>query len=90
MARNLDGSNIERGFFSGTWNADLPNFSGKTMEEMLKRTAEKQISGFLAKWSATRVIGGLMVQSLRVAVDDAKLSHFARRVPAMHVPDACA
>ena len=33
------------GSFAGTWNADLPDFSGKTMEEMLKRTAEKQIAG---------------------------------------------
>jgi hypothetical protein len=31
--------------FSGTWNADLAAFAGKTLEEMLKRTQEKQVAG---------------------------------------------
>jgi hypothetical protein len=31
--------------FSGTWNADLPSFSGKTIQEMLGRTAEKEVAG---------------------------------------------
>jgi hypothetical protein len=31
--------------FSGTWYADLPDFRGKTMEDMLKRTTEKQVAG---------------------------------------------
>jgi hypothetical protein len=33
------------GSFSGTWYADLRNFNGKTMEEMLKRTVETQVAG---------------------------------------------
>ena len=30
---------------SGTWNGDLADFKGKTIEDMLKRTAEKQVAG---------------------------------------------
>jgi hypothetical protein len=33
------------GSFSGTWDAYLPDFNGKTMEEMLKRTTDKQVAG---------------------------------------------
>ncbi len=40
--------------FSGTWEADLAGFSGKTLEEMLRRTAEKQISG---SWRSGRLSG---------------------------------
>ncbi len=40
--------------FSGTWEAGLAGFSGKTLEEMLKRTAEKQISG---SWRSGRLSG---------------------------------
>ena len=39
-ARTRNGQSL-----SGTWNADLAGFSGKTIEEMLKRTAEKQVAG---------------------------------------------
>jgi hypothetical protein len=30
---------------SGTWNADLPNFSGKTIQAMLERTTEREVAG---------------------------------------------
>jgi hypothetical protein len=40
--------------FSGTWEAGLAGFSGKTLEEMLIRTAEKQISGL---WRSGRLSG---------------------------------
>jgi len=30
---------------SGTWNADLPSFSGKTIQAMLERTAERDVAG---------------------------------------------
>jgi hypothetical protein len=30
---------------SGTWNADLASFSGKTIQAMLKRTAEREVAG---------------------------------------------
>jgi hypothetical protein len=30
---------------SGTWKADLASFSGKTIQAMLERTAEKEIAG---------------------------------------------
>jgi hypothetical protein len=30
---------------SGTWNADLATFSGKTIQAMLERTAEKEVAG---------------------------------------------
>jgi len=30
---------------SGTWNADLANFSGKTIQAMLERTAEREVAG---------------------------------------------
>jgi len=39
-ARALKGAAL-----SGSWNADLPSFSGKTIQEMLARTAEKEIAG---------------------------------------------
>jgi len=31
---------------SGTWNADLPSFNGKTIHAMLERTAEREVAGF--------------------------------------------
>jgi hypothetical protein len=31
---------------SGSWNADLASFSGKTIQPMLERTAEKEVAGF--------------------------------------------
>jgi hypothetical protein len=30
---------------SGTWNAEMADFNGKTLEDMLKWTAEKQVGG---------------------------------------------
>jgi hypothetical protein len=30
---------------SGTWNADLASFSGKTIQAMLERTAEREVAG---------------------------------------------
>src|SRR6266404_122207 len=38
---------------SGTWQADLAGFSGKTFEDMLKRTVEQQVSG---SWRSGREI----------------------------------
>jgi hypothetical protein len=35
---------------SGTWNADLASFSGKTIQAMLERTAEREVAG----WWRTR------------------------------------
>jgi len=42
------------GSFSGTWDADLAEFSGKTLEEMLKRTTGKQVAG---SWRSGRYQG---------------------------------
>jgi hypothetical protein len=39
-ARALKGAPL-----SGTWNADLASFSGKTIEAMLERTAEREVAG---------------------------------------------
>ena len=39
---------------SGTWNADLAGFAGKTIEDMLKRTAEKRVAG---SWRSGRYQG---------------------------------
>ena len=39
---------------SGTWTAEMPDFNGKTFEDMLKRTAEKQIGG---SWQSGRAQG---------------------------------
>jgi len=36
---------------SGTWSAYLPDFTGKTLEEMLKRTLVKQVAG---SWQSGR------------------------------------
>jgi hypothetical protein len=54
-ARTLKG-----GSFSGTWNASLPDFSGKTLEEMLRRTAEKQVAGY---WRSGRQQGNWWLDS---------------------------
>ena len=42
------------GTLSGSWSADLAGFAGKTMEEMLKRTDEKQVAG---SWQSGRYQG---------------------------------
>jgi hypothetical protein len=44
---------------SGTWQADLAGFSGKTFEDMLKRTVEQQVSGF---WHSGRALGNWWLQ----------------------------
>jgi hypothetical protein len=44
---------------SGTWQADLAGFSGKTFEGMLKRTAEQQVSG---SWRSGRAQGNWWLQ----------------------------
>ena len=40
--------------FAGTWDADLPDFRGQTMADMLKRTTEKQVAG---SWQSGRYQG---------------------------------
>jgi hypothetical protein len=40
-ARVLNGQS-----FSGTWSADMAGFNGKTIEEMLERTATKEVAGW--------------------------------------------
>lgn len=40
--------------FSGTWKADIAESSGKTFEEMLKMTAEKEVAG---SWRSGRLQG---------------------------------
>jgi hypothetical protein len=44
---------------SGTWDAALADFNGKTLEDMLKRTAEKQIGG---SWQSGRAQGNWWLQ----------------------------
>jgi hypothetical protein len=45
---------------SGTWEAaDTDGFNGKTFEDLLKRTAEKQISG---SWQSRRAQGNWWLQ----------------------------
>jgi len=44
---------------SGTWNAAMADFNGKTLEDMLKRTAEKQIGG---SWQSGRAQGNWWLQ----------------------------
>jgi hypothetical protein len=44
---------------SGTWNAAMADFNGKTFEDMLKRTAEKQIGG---SWQSGRAHGNWWLQ----------------------------
>jgi hypothetical protein len=44
---------------SGTWDAALADFNGKTFEDMLKRTAEKQIGG---SWQSGRAQGNWWLQ----------------------------
>jgi len=44
---------------SGTWQADLAGFSGKTFEDMLKRTVEQQVSG---SWRSGRAQGNWRLQ----------------------------
>jgi hypothetical protein len=41
--------------FSGTWTSDMPDFSGKSFEDMLQSTIEKQLSG---SWRSGRMQGG--------------------------------
>ena len=47
--------------FSGGWNADLAGFVGKTLEEMLKRTQEKQVAG---GWKSGRYQGYWWLEGL--------------------------
>ena len=44
---------------SGTWSAAIAEFDGKTLEDMLKRTAEKQIGG---SWRSGRAQGDWWLQ----------------------------
>jgi hypothetical protein len=44
---------------SGTWDAAMADFNGKTFEDMLKRTAEKQIGG---SWQSGRDRGNWWLQ----------------------------
>ena len=44
---------------SGTWEAAMVDFDGKTFEDMLKRTAAKQISG---SWQSGRAQGNWWLQ----------------------------
>jgi len=44
---------------SGTWNAAMEGFNGKTFEDMLKRTAEKQIGG---SWQSGNAQGNWWLQ----------------------------
>jgi len=44
---------------SGTWKAEMPDFNGKTFEDMLKRTTEKQIGG---SWQSGHAQGNWWLQ----------------------------
>jgi len=44
---------------SGTWNAAMADFDGKSFQDMLKRTAEKQIGG---SWQSGRAHGNWWLQ----------------------------
>src|ERR1700693_4919399 len=44
---------------AGTWNAATADFNGKTFDDMLKRTAEKQIGG---SWQSGRTPGNWWLQ----------------------------
>jgi hypothetical protein len=44
---------------SGTWNASTTNLNGKTLEDMLRRTREKQIGG---SWKRGRAHGDWWLQ----------------------------
>jgi hypothetical protein len=46
--------------FSGTWKADISESSGKTFEEMLKLTMEKEIAG---SWRSGRSLGNWRLKS---------------------------
>ena len=48
--------------FSGTWTADLADFRGKTIEQILERTAEKEVAGF---WKSGRYQGNWWLKGLR-------------------------
>ena len=50
---------IEGRTVSGMWNAVMTDFNGKTFEDMLKRTAEKQIGG---SWQSGRAQGNWWLQ----------------------------
>ena len=47
------------GSMSGTWEADMGRFNGNTFEDLLKRTAEKQIAG---SWQSRRARGNFWLQ----------------------------
>ena len=44
---------------SGTWDSAIADFNGKTFEDMLKRTAERQIGG---SWQSGRAQGNWWIQ----------------------------
>jgi hypothetical protein len=46
--------------FSGTWRADLADFKGKTFEEMLELTAQKEVAGW---WRSGRYQGNWWLKS---------------------------
>jgi len=46
--------------FSGTWRADLADFKGKTFEEMLESTAQKEVAGW---WRSGRYQGNWWLKS---------------------------
>jgi hypothetical protein len=50
----IEGRNV-----SGTWKAEMADFKGETFEDMLKRTAEKQIGG---SWQSGRAQGNWWLQ----------------------------
>ena len=52
--------------FSGTWNADLADFSGKTIERMLVRTIEKEVAG---SWRSGRHQGNWWLKGSRQRSD---------------------
>ena len=47
------------GSISGTWEADIEKFKGSTFEDLLKQTAERQISG---SWQSRRAQGNWWLQ----------------------------
>jgi hypothetical protein len=58
-ARYLVSPNTQGQNHRGTWNAATADFNGKTFEDMLKRTAEKQIGG---SWQSGRTQGNWWLQ----------------------------
>lgn len=48
--------------YSGTWQADLEGFNGKTFEDLLGHTLEKQISG---SWRSGKLAGNWWLQGTK-------------------------